>query len=286
MGKILNGRKLATELNTKLKHEVESLKKKYNVNPKLATILVGGDPASKIYVNIKHKTCEKIGIESLQINLKEDVAISELKEEIENLNADKSVHGILLQLPLPNELKENTDLFLNLIRPEKDVDGFHMINKGKLFNYDEELAACTPKGIITLLEEYNIDLEGKEVVIVSRSNLVGKPLIFMCLKRNATITVCHTSTIEIESHMKRADILIVAVGKANFVTKEKIKESAVIIDVGTNRIDGTLVGDVNFKDVLPKCAKITPVPGGVGPMTVHSLMRNTLNAFKKQLEST
>jgi len=283
MSKILNGRKLADRLNVELQSQIESIFKKKRLRPKLVTILVGEDPASEIYVNIKHKTCKKVGIDSLMVSLPESISREELMSKIQELNEDDSIHGILLQLPLPDSLKEHTSEFIEYISPKKDVDGFHPLNRGKLFDYNEELVACTPKGIIKLLEDAKVELQGKDVVIINRSNLVGKPLIFLFLKRNATITVCHTSTKDIESHMRRADILIVAVGVPNFVTKEKIKEGAILIDVGTNKIDGKLCGDVDFDDVLEKCGKITPVPGGVGPMTVSSLMQNTFIAFKKIL---
>ncbi len=283
MDKLLDGKKLANELNLKLKQELLLLEKKTTIQPKLATILVGEDPASKIYVNIKHKTCTEVGIDSKMVSLRKDISIAELHKEIEKLNADKSVHGILLQLPLPNHLKDYTNQFLQEIETKKDVDGFNYINRGKLFDYDEELAPCTPKGIITLLERNNIEIKGKDITIINRSNLVGKPLIFMFLKRNATISVCHTSTKDINRYIKQADILIIAVGHPNFITKEKIKEGVVIIDVGTNRVNGKICGDVDFEGVFDICGKITPVPGGVGPMTVASLLQNTMSAYKTQL---
>ncbi|MBY9006823.1 MAG: bifunctional methylenetetrahydrofolate dehydrogenase/methenyltetrahydrofolate cyclohydrolase FolD [Candidatus Lokiarchaeota archaeon] len=282
MNKILDGKKLANELNLELKDKIELLVDNNKIRPKLATILVGDDPGSKVYVNIKHKTCAEVGISSVMIHLPADISKQELLDKIDSLNNDNSIHGILLQLPLPHELGKYTSEFIETINPYKDVDGFHPINRGKLFDYNEELVACTPKGIIRLLEHYNVELKGKNAVIVNRSILVGKPLIFMLLKRNATVTVCHTSTIDIESHIRRADVLIVAVGQPKYITKEKIKEGAIIIDVGTNRIDGKLCGDVDFEDVLDKCSKITPSPGGVGPMTINSLLQNTLIAYANQ----
>jgi len=282
MEKILDGRKLADDLNSDLKFKIQDLILKTGISPKLATILVGKDPASQIYVNIKHRTCKQVGIDSVSIQLDENISKNELIAKIRELNADDSIHGILLQLPLPESLKGDTSEFLEEISSYKDVDGFHPANRGRLFDYDETLAACTPKGIIKILEHYKVDIKGKDVVVINRSNLVGKPLIFMLLKRNATVTVCHTSTKNIEAHMKRADILIVAVGKPNYVTKEKIKEGVVIIDVGTNRVDGKLCGDVDFEGVIDKCAKITPSPGGVGPMTVASLLQNTFITYKNQ----
>ncbi|MFX1328850.1 MAG: bifunctional 5,10-methylenetetrahydrofolate dehydrogenase/5,10-methenyltetrahydrofolate cyclohydrolase [Promethearchaeota archaeon] len=284
--KILNGKKLATELNSKLKEQISKAIKKTGIKPRLATILVGQDPASKIYVNIKHKTCQEVGIESLIIELDEKVSKERLLNEIDKLNNDSTVHGILLQLPLPENLREHVPELLEKISPLKDADGLNPINRGKLFDYNEELAPCTPKGIIALLEHYNIELKGKDVVIINRSNLVGKPLIFLLLKRNATVSICHTSTREIDRYIKNADILIVAVRKPKFITKNIIKEGVVIIDVGINRVEGKLCGDVDFNNVLDKCGAISPSPGGVGPLTVHFLLHNTFIAYKKQLNLT
>lgn len=281
--KILDGRKLADELNSEMKKEVSTLVSETGITPTLATILVGEDPASKVYIRIKHRTCKEIGINSVSVKLDESISKEELIKEIEKLNKDASTHGILLQIPLPESLRSYENELIQKINPLKDVDGFNYVNRGKLFDYNEELAPCTPKGIIKLLESYKIDIKGKDITIINRSNLVGKPLMFMFLKRNGTISVCHTSTKNIEAYIKRADILVVAVGHPNFITRDKIKEGAVIIDVGTNRVDGKLCGDVDFDGVLEKVSKITPSPGGVGPMTVSSLMRNTIIAYKKQL---
>jgi methylenetetrahydrofolate dehydrogenase (NADP+)/methenyltetrahydrofolate cyclohydrolase len=283
MEKILDGRKLADKLNSELKEKIKSANEQMGVKPTLVTILVGEDPASKVYVNIKHKTCDKVGIESIMIDLDENTSKEKLKNEIEKLNNDEKIHGILLQLPLPNHLREYTSELIDAISPLKDVDGFHPCNRGKLFDYDETIAACTPKGIIALLEYYNIEIKGKDVTIINRSNLVGKPLIFMFLKRNATPTVCHTSTKDLDRCIKQADILVVAVSRPKFITKEKIKEGVVIIDVGTNRVEGKLCGDVDFDGVLNKVGAISPSPGGVGPLTVHFLLKNTYIVYKKQL---
>ncbi|MFX1590754.1 MAG: bifunctional 5,10-methylenetetrahydrofolate dehydrogenase/5,10-methenyltetrahydrofolate cyclohydrolase [Promethearchaeota archaeon] len=283
MEKILDGKKLADKLNLQLKNEIIKLKTKIGINPKLAAIMVGDNPASEIYINMKRKKCAEVGIESILIKLDRNIPEELLLKEITRLNNDESVHGILLQLPLPGKLRDYTPSLLEKISPIKDVDGFNPINKGKLFDYHEEFAPCTPKGIIALLEFYNVDLKGKNVVIINRSNLVGKPLIFMLLKRNSTVTICHTSTINIDEHIKKADILIVAVGKPKFITRTRIKKNAIIIDVGQNRVDEKLIGDVDFDDVYDKCSKITPVPGGVGPLTVAFLLQNTVIAYKKQL---
>ncbi len=283
LDKILDGKVLANKLNLALQLEIKNTIDKTNVIPKLVTILVGKDPGSQIYIKIKQRTCEQVGIESELLQLDEKISKEKLKEKINELNLNDTVHGILLQLPLPNSLRAFTPEILEKISPEKDVDGLSLLNKGKLFDYDEELAPCTPKGIIKLLEHYNINLKGKEVVIINRSNLVGKPLIFMLLKRNATVSICHTSTLNLEDHMRRADILVVAVGRPNFVTKEKIKEGVIIIDVGTNRVDGKLCGDADLNDVLDKCTAISPSPGGIGPLTVSFLLQNVFTAYKNIL---
>ena len=283
MGKILNGKELAARLNLELKNKINLDYQRTSVKPKLAAILVGEDPASELYIRIKRKTCAEVGIDSILINLNGEVTNTELSTKISELNKDTTVHGIILQLPLPVKFKPFTPEFIDKIDPLKDVDGLHPINKGKLFDYNEEIVPATPKGIITLLESYNVELKGKHVVIINRSNLVGKPLIFMFLKRNATVTICHTSTSDLESHIKKADILVVAIGQPDFITKDKIKEGVVIIDVGTSRVNGKTRGDVKFDDVFDKCSWITPNPGGIGPMTVSFLLQNTYNAYKRQI---
>ena len=281
--KILDGKALAEKLNLALKVKINEAVDRIGIKPKIVTILVGEDPASKVYLNMKKRTSAFVGIESEILELDEHISKEKITEEINKLNTNDNVHGILVQLPLPKSQASNTLNYIENISPKKDVDGLTPVNKGKLYDYNENLAPCTPTGIITLLEYYNIELKGKEVVIINRSNLVGKPLIFMMLKRNATVSVCHTSTINIENHMRRADILVVAVRHPNFVTKEKIKKGAIIIDVGINRVNGKLCGDVNFKDVFEKSGKITPSPGGIGPLTVHFLLQNTFTAYKNQL---
>ena len=281
--KLLNGKRFADQLNLKLKENITAAYKEMGKRPRLAALLVGQNPASMIYVNIKRKTCEAIGIDFNLINLDQNITKDQLFKEINKVNKDEKVNGVILQLPLPKHLQEYSLEFVEHISPLKDVDGLHPYNQGKLFNYDEEFAPATPKGIIALLEHYNVNFKGKEVIIINRSNLVGKPLIFMFLKRNSTITVCHTSTLNIEHHIKRADILVVAVGKPKFITNEKIKKGVIIVDVGTNRVDGKLCGDVDFDGVLEKCSKVTPSPGGVGPLTVSFLCHNTFHVFKKQV---
>ncbi len=282
--KILDGKKLAEKLNSELKNQVKKAVEETGIRPKLVTILVGKDPASKIYVNIKNRTCQSVGIDSNIIELEENITKEELLDEIDRVNKDVSINGILLQIPLPKRLREYTPEFIEKISPLKDADGLHPISRGRLFDYNEDQGSCTPKGIISLLENNNIDLKGKDVVIINRSNLVGKPLIFMLLKRNATVTICHTSTKDIDRHIQKADIVIVAVRKPKFITKERIKEGAILIDVGINRIEGRLCGDIDFEGVFDKCGKITPVPGGIGPMTVAMLCENTFFLYKKQME--
>jgi len=283
MGKVLNGKELAERLNSELKNKINLDYKRTGIKPKLAAILVGDDPASKLYITIKRRTCAEIGIDSTLVKLNSEGTKSELFTKISELNNDTTVHGIILQLPLPIKFKPFTLEFIEKVDPLKDVDGLHPINKGKLFDYNEEIVPATPKGIITLLEYYNVELKGKHVVIINRSNLVGKPLIFMFLKRNATVTICHTSTSGLENHIKKADILVVAIGQPDFITKDKIKEGVVIIDVGTSRVNGKTRGDVKFDDVFDTCSWITPNPGGVGPMTVSFLLQNTYNAYKRQI---
>ncbi|TFF98282.1 MAG: bifunctional 5,10-methylenetetrahydrofolate dehydrogenase/5,10-methenyltetrahydrofolate cyclohydrolase [Promethearchaeota archaeon] len=283
--KILDGRKTAEELNSELKRKISELTSKSSIKPTLATILVGNDPASEVYIRIKHRTCKELGINSEMIRFKETVNANTISETIKRLNQDPQIHGILLQLPLPRGLKQNTDKLIQQIKSKKDVDGFSFLNRGQLFYKQETLAPCTPKGILKLLEVYNIDIKGKNVVIINHSNLVGKPLMLMMLNRDATVSVCHEYTKKLKSYTSNADILVVGIGNPNFITEDMIKEDAVIIDVGINRIEGKLTGDVNFEGVYEKCSKITPVPGGVGPMTVAMLMQNTIIAYKQQINS-
>ena len=285
MGKVLDGKHLSQKLNLELKEKIILLSEETGINPKLAGILVGNDPASELYLNIKRRTSAEIGIDSVLVNLKQNISKEALLDEIEKLNKDPSIHGIILQQPLPQDLRLFTNVFNEKINPQKDVDGLHPINRGKLFDYNEDLVPCTPKGIIALLEYYNVEIKGKHAVIINRSNLVGKPLIFMLLKRNATVSICHTSTVNINDFIMEADILIVAVSQPNFITKDKIKKGVVIIDVGTNRVKGKTYGDVDYADVFDKCSWITPNPGGVGPMTVSFLLQNTFYAYRNQMNS-
>ena len=278
MATILDGKQLAMYFGLELKEEVEQLKQR-GILPKLAVIMVGEDSASKVYVRNKSKACEEIGVDFEEYLLKEDITMEELKNLIHSLNEKKEIHGILLQSPIPKHLDINEAF--RAISSEKDVDGFHPINVGKLCLGQDTFVSCTPYGIVKLLEEYKIQIEGKHVVILGRSNIVGKPLIQCMLNKNATVTVCHSKTRNIEEYTKQADILIVAIGKPCFVTKEMVKTGATIIDVGINRTEeGKLCGDVNFEEVEKVAEYITPVPGGVGPMTIAMLMNNVVKAAK------
>ncbi len=280
MAVIIDGKELAKKIRANLKIECEELKKK-NINSKLAVIMVGDDPASKVYVRNKSRACEDVGIEYEEYLLDANITQKELIELIEKLNNDKTINGILLQSPIPSNLDINEAF--RTISPEKDVDGFNPVNVGKLVLNQDTFVSCTPYGIMKMFEEYNIDLTGKDVVILGRSNIVGKPLIHCCLNKNATVTSCHSKTQNLTQKAREADILISAIGKANFVTVDMLKENAVVIDVGINRLDnGKITGDVDFENVKEKASYITPVPGGVGPMTIAMLMNNVIKATKRQ----
>ncbi len=300
---VIDGKAVAEKIRAGIKAEVAKLKKK----PGLAAVLVGDNPASKVYVGIKRKTCDEAGIYSELYKLPESTTEKELLRLIERLNGNEKIHAILVQLPLPKHISEGK--ILAAIALEKDVDGFSPENIGKLASGKEAavqvgnsrqssarrrgilpkqdlhiphggIVPCTPKGVIRLLEEYGIGVEGKSAVVIGRSNIVGKPVALMLLNRNATVTVCHSKTKNLKDYTKNADILVVAAGKPKLVTAEMVKEGAVVIDVGINRADGKLVGDVDFESVRKKAAYITPVPGGVGPMTVAMLIENTLERYK------
>ncbi len=273
---IIDGKKLAKEIREKLKLKSNELKEK-GINPKLAVIMVGDDKASQVYVKNKSKACNEIGIEFEEFILDKDIRQDELINLIEKLNNDDHIHGILLQSPIPAHLDINEAF--KTINPEKDVDGFNPVNIGKLCLNQDTFVSCTPYGIMKMFEAYNIDLTGKNVTIIGRSNIVGKPLIQCCLNKNATVTVCHSKTKDLKEHTKNADVVISAIGKSKFVTEDMIKSGAVVIDVGTNRgEDGKITGDVDFENVSKKASYITPVPGGVGPMTIAMLMNNVIKA--------
>lgn len=280
MATIIDGKELAKKIRQELKIECAELKEK-GIQPKLAIIMVGDDSASKVYVKGKNKACNEIGIEYEEHLLEADITQQELNDVIKKLNEDKSIHGILLQSPIPKHL--NINQAFKSITYRKDVDGFTPSSVGKLGIGEDTFISCTPYGIIKMFEEYKIDIAGKDVVIIGRSNIVGKPLIQCCLAKDATVTVCHSKTKNLKEHTKRADVLVAAIGKANFVTADMVKEGAVVIDVGINRNEqGKLVGDVKFEEVEKVASYITPVPGGVGPMTIAMLMSNVIKAAKEQ----
>ena len=280
MAEILDGRMVAKKIRQGLKSEVEDLKAN-GINPKLAVIMVGEDPSSKIYVRNKSIACNEVGIEYEEFLLSETTTMEELLDLIDKLNKDATIHGILLQSPIPKGLDINEAF--RAIDPKKDVDGFNPFNVGKLCLGQDTFVSCTPFGIIKLLGEYNIEIEGKNAVVVGRSNIVGKPMMQCLLNKNATVTICHSKTKDLKEVTKEADILVVAIGRANFITKDMVKENAVVIDVGINRGEnGKLCGDVDFEEVSKVASYITPVPGGVGPMTIAMLMNNIVKAARAQ----
>ncbi|MBU4127225.1 MAG: bifunctional methylenetetrahydrofolate dehydrogenase/methenyltetrahydrofolate cyclohydrolase FolD, partial [Proteobacteria bacterium] len=286
--KIISGTEIAKEIRVELKKEIAELKEKHGLTPGLATVLVGDDPASKVYVGQKEKSCNNLGIYSKMINLPADASEEDLLKLVDELNNDSSIHGILVQLPLPKHINKTRVLYA--IDPNKDVDGFHPVNVGKMVIGEKCFLPCTPHGVLELLSRSGVKTEGAEVVIVGRSNIVGKPVLNLMLQKrpsgNATVTLCHTRTKDLSFHTKRADILIVATGHPKTVTGDMVREGVVVIDVGVNRIGKTpegkaiLVGDVEFDSVKEKAAAITPVPGGVGPMTIVMLMKNTVEAAR------
>ena len=276
MAEIINGKKLAKEIREDLKIKCDELKQK-GVKPKLAVVMVGDDKASQVYIRNKSKVCDEIGIEFEEHLLNANIEQNVLIDLIEKLNQDNNIHGILLQSPIPAHLDINEAF--RTIAPEKDVDGFNPANVGKLCLNQDTFVSCTPYGIMKMFDAYNIDLTGKNVTIIGRSNIVGKPLIQCCLNKNATVTVCHSKTKDLKQHTQNADVVIAAIGKSKFVTEDMIKPGAVVIDVGNNRSDdGNITGDVDFENVYNKASYITPVPGGVGPMTIAMLMNNVIKA--------
>ncbi len=281
MGEIINGKQIAIDLQHKIKADIETLFPA-NKRPGLATILVGEDPASQIYVRNKHKACEDVSIVSKGIVLPKDVLYEKIAKTITDFNKDPAIDGILLQLPIPPHLKARTNELIELIAPEKDVDCYTRINMGRLMAGEGLFAPCTPKGIVHMLKAVGESWEGKNVTIINRSIEVGRPLALLLIKENATVTVCHTRTKDIAAHCRSADVVVVAVGHAKFLTKEMVKEGAIVIDVGMNRVEGKLMGDADFEAILSKVKFITPVPGGVGPMTVAMLMENTFLAAKNR----
>lgn len=279
VAEIINGQELATKLREEMKQDVNQLKEK-GITPHLTVILIGDDPASHSYVNGKKKASSEVGISSHIIRMESTVTEEELLQKIAQLNADDSVHGILVQLPIPEHIDEQK--IIEAIDPKKDVDGFHPINIGRMIVGQDAFLPCTPFGIIKMLQSKNIEIEGNHVVVIGRSNIVGKPMGQLLLNENATVTYCHSRTKDLKKYTKDADILIVAVGKEHVIDASFIKENAVVIDVGVNRTsDGKLTGDVDFEDVKKKAAFLTPVPKGVGPMTITMLLANTIKAAKR-----
>ena len=279
MATIMDGKALSLKLKEQMKQRIAQLKQQ-GINPKLVVVLVGDNSASQVYVRNKHKSCGEVGIESEVITMPEQTTQQELLEVVERLNQDETVDGILVQLPLPKQIDEKT--VLRSILPEKDVDGFHPVNVGLLSIGDECFAPATPSGIIAMFQEYGIDIAGKNCVVIGRSNIVGKPMAALLLKNNATVTICHSKTEDLASYTRRADVVSVATGRRHTLTAEMVKEGAVVVDVGMNRNEqGKLCGDVDYEEVKEKASFITPVPGGVGPMTITELLENTIQASQR-----
>lgn len=280
MAEIISGKVVSEQVKNRVKAEAEKLKEQ-GVNIGLAVVIVGNDPASRVYVNSKKKACEYVGFNSYEYALDENITQQELLDLVEVLNNDKKVNGILVQLPLPEHIDENA--IINAISPEKDVDAFHPFNVGKIMIGDFAFLPCTPAGVMELIDSTGVEIAGKSCVVIGRSNIVGKPMAMLLLHRSGTVTICHSKTQNLKEICKNADILVASVGKPNFVTADMVKEGAVVIDVGINRLEnGKLCGDVKFDEVSEKAGWITPVPGGVGPMTIAMLMQNTLTAGKLQ----
>lgn len=279
MAEIIDGKKVSEHIRSQIAEGVEKLKQETGITPGLAAVLVGDDPASEIYVRNKRRACSNTGIYSEEHKLPLETTEEELLTLVDKLNNDPKIHGILVQLPLPDHI--NVTKILRAVSPLKDVDGFHPYNVGLLVEGNPRFIPCTPHGIIKMLEFYNIDISGKQAVVVGRSNIVGKPVSMLLLHRHATVTVCHSRTKPLDEVTRRADILVAAIGRANFITADMVKEGAVVIDVGINRNEeGKLTGDVDFEAVSQKASYITPVPGGVGPMTISMLLWNTLESAK------
>lgn len=283
MAKIIDGKAISASIRAEITEEVKEFESKNGIKPGLAVIIVGENPASKVYVRNKKLACEQVGFYSEVIEMPEETTEAELLSVIDKLNDDSKIHGILVQLPLPKHINEEKVLLG--INPAKDVDAFHPFNVGKIMTGNYDLAPCTPAGVMELIARSGVDVRGKECVIVGRSNIVGKPQAMLMLKADATVTICHSRTKDLADVCRRADILVAAIGKPNFFNADMVKEGAVVIDVGINRgEDGKLCGDVNFAEVEPKASYITPVPGGVGPMTITMLLKNTLTAARVSLK--
>lgn len=278
---IIDGKKVSAQVKQEVKNETELLKKEYSITPGLAVVIVGDDPASRVYVNNKKKACKLVGFHSEEYALPAETTQEELLSLVKKLNEKKDINGILVQLPLPKHLDDKA--VIEAINPLKDVDAFHAVNVGKIMLGEYDFLPCTPAGVMEMLHYYNIEVSGKNCVVIGRSNIVGKPMGMLLLHENGTVTICHSRTKNLAEVCSRADILVAAVGKPKFVTADMVKEGAVVIDVGMDRDEnGKLCGDVDFENVKDKCSYITPVPGGVGPMTIATLMKNTVKAAKIQ----
>ncbi|MCI8776170.1 MAG: bifunctional methylenetetrahydrofolate dehydrogenase/methenyltetrahydrofolate cyclohydrolase FolD [Oscillospiraceae bacterium] len=278
MSKLISGKEVSLKVKNQVAEETAELKKQ-GITPGLAVIIVGNDPASRVYVNSKKKACAEVGFNSYEYALPEETTQEELLELVEKLNNDNNVNGILCQLPLPKHIEENA--IINAIKAEKDVDAFHPFNVGKIMIGEYAFLPCTPAGVMELIDSTGVEISGKSCVVIGRSNIVGKPMAMLLLHRSGTVTICHSKTQNLQEICRNADILVAAVGRANFVTEDMVKDGAVVIDVGMNRLEnGKLCGDVDFENVEKKASYITPVPGGVGPMTIAMLMKNTLTAAK------
>ena len=277
--KIIDGRTIAKGIKKKLHDEVLNLKEKYNISPNLSTILIGKDPSSELYLKLRENACKEVGIETSHIRLNESVSEENVIEKINQLNNNKSVHGILIQYPVPNHISQNK--LMSTIIPDKDVEGFNPINMGRTLLGNEHIIPCTPLSVLAILEYEKEKIEGKDIVIINHSNVVGKPLAALLLNRNATVSICHVFTKNLKYYSSNADILISAVGKPRFITEVYTKEKSFIIDVGITKTNEGVSGDIDFKSVKEKVAKITPVPGGVGPVTITSSIQNTVKLYKK-----
>ncbi|MBR4102301.1 MAG: bifunctional methylenetetrahydrofolate dehydrogenase/methenyltetrahydrofolate cyclohydrolase FolD [Oscillospiraceae bacterium] len=281
MANLIDGKAVSAKVKEQVREEAQALFEKHGVKTGLAVVIVGNDPASRVYVNNKKKACEAVGFASYEYALPEETTQEELLELVDTLNNNPKVNGILVQLPVPKHIDDKA--IINAISPEKDVDAFHPENVGRIMIGDYAFLPCTPAGVMELIDSTGVEIAGKKCVVIGRSNIVGKPMAMLLLHRSGTVTICHSRTQDLPAVTREADILVAAVGRANFVTADMVKEGAVVIDVGINRLDnGKLCGDVDFEAVEPKASWITPVPGGAGPMTIAMLMKNTLTAMKKQ----
>jgi methylenetetrahydrofolate dehydrogenase (NADP+) / methenyltetrahydrofolate cyclohydrolase len=277
---LLDGKALSEKIKQNLKIEIDEFKKETKITPGLAVILVGDDAASHTYVEMKAKACEKVGIYGITHKMPSDISEQDILATVQMINENPKIHGLLVQLPLPKHI--DTVKLLEAINPAKDVDGFHPYNFGRLNQGLDTFVPCTPLGVMELLAEYGIDPKGKDCVVVGASNIVGKPMAALLLNAGATVSICHIFTKDLSSHTKKADIVLVGVGKPNLITADMVKDGAIVIDIGISKVDGKIVGDADFEAVSQKCSYITPVPGGVGPMTIAMLLKNTLKAAKAQ----